>query len=68
MTKPKQLFRVCYERIMFLNKDILRMIEPGSSGSERLLTKRLNTTDGAVTLISVYAPIFSYTADKRHIL
>ena len=32
------------------------MVEPGSGGSERLLTLCLNTTKGPVTLISMYAP------------
>ena len=37
------------------------MTEPGSNGSERLLTLRLNTTAGPVTLISVYASTMSAT-------
>ena len=39
------------------------MVEPGSDGSERLLTLRLNSTTGPVTLISVYAPTLSATPD-----
>ena len=41
------------------------MIEPGSNGSERLLTIRLSTTAGPVTLVSGYAPTMSATADTR---
>ena len=41
------------------------MIEPGSNGSERLLTLRLNTTAGPVTLVSVYAPTMSATSDTK---
>ena len=43
----------------------LRMIEPGSNGSERLLTLRLNSTIGPVTLISVYAPTLPATPDTK---
>lgn len=38
---------------------LLKIVEPSSNGSPRLLTLRLNTTDGPVTLISVYAPTFA---------
>ena len=41
------------------------MIEPGSNGSERLLTLRLNTTAGALTLVNVYAPTMSATSDIK---
>ena len=41
------------------------MIEPGSNGSERLLTVLLNTTSGPVTLVSVYAPTMSATSDTK---
>ena len=44
---------------------LLRMVEPGSGGSERLLTFRLNSTKGPVTLISVYAPTLSATPDTK---
>ena len=44
---------------------LLNMIEPGSNGSERLLTLRLNTTAGPVTLVSVYAPTMSATSDIK---
>ena len=42
---------------------LLSMIEPGSVSSERLLTLRLNTKAGPVTLVSVYAPTLTYTPD-----
>ena len=41
------------------------MVEPGSGGSERLLTLHLNSTTGPVTLISVYAPTLSATPDTK---
>ena len=41
------------------------MIEPGSNGSERLITLRLNTTAGPVTLVSVYAPTMSTISDTK---
>ena len=42
-----------------VRNSLLRMVEPGSGGSERLLTLRLNSATGPVTLISVYAPTLS---------
>ena len=44
---------------------LLRMVEPGSGGSERLLTLRLHSTTGPVTLISVYASTLSATPDTK---
>ena len=44
---------------------LLRMVQPGSGSSERLLTLRLNSTTGPVTLISVYAPTLSATPDTK---
>ena len=41
------------------------MVEPGSGGSESLLTLRLNSTTGPVTLISVHAPTLSATPDTK---
>ena len=41
------------------------MVEPGSNGSERLLTLRLNTMAGPVTFISVYVPTLSATSDAK---
>ena len=41
------------------------MVEPGSNGSERLLTLLLNSTTGPVTLFSVYAPTLSTTPDTK---
>ena len=48
-----------------VKNNLVRMIEPGSYGSERLLTIRLNTTDGPVTIISVYAPTLNYQAEEK---
>ena len=48
-----------------VRNSLLSMIEPGSNGSERLLTLRLNTTAGPVTLVSVYAPTMSATSDIK---
>ena len=48
-----------------VSNSLLDMVEPGSNGSERLLTLRLNTTAGPVTLISVYAPTLSATPDTK---
>ena len=42
-----------------VRNSLLRMVEPGSGDSERLLTLHLNSTTGPVTLISVYAPTLS---------
>ena len=44
---------------------LLRMVEPGSGGSERFLTLRLDSTTGPVTLISVYAPTLSAAPDTK---
>ena len=44
---------------------LLRMVEPGSGGSELLLTLHLNSTTGPVILISVYAPTLSATPDTK---
>ena len=49
-----------------VRNSLLSMIEPGSNGSERLLTLRLNTTAGRVTLVSVYAPTMSATLDTKY--
>ena len=48
-----------------VRNSLLSMIEPGSNGSERLLTLRLNTTAGPVTHVSVYAPTMSATSDTK---
>ena len=48
-----------------VRNSLLSMSEPGSNGSERLLTLRLNTTAGPVTLVSVYAPTMSATSDTK---
>ena len=44
---------------------LMSMIEPGSVSSERLLTLRLNTNAGPVTLVSVYAPTLTSTPDAK---
>ena len=41
------------------------MVEPGNSGSERLLTLRLNITADPVNLVTVYAPTLSATPDIK---
>ena len=46
-----------------VRNNLLRMVEPGNVGSEDLLTLRLNSATGPVTLISVYAPTLSATPD-----
>ena len=48
-----------------VRNSLLRMVEPGSGGSERLPTLRLNSTTGPVTLISVYTPTLSATPDTK---
>ena len=44
-----------------VRNSLLRMVEPGSGCSERLLTLSLNSATGPVTQISVYAPTLSAT-------
>ena len=44
------------------------MVEPGSGGSENLLTLRLNPTTGPGTLISVYTPTLSAAPDTNDML
>ena len=48
-----------------VRNNLLRMVEPGSGGSERLLTLRLNSTTGPVTLNSEYAPTLSAKPDTN---
>ncbi|XP_063598208.1 uncharacterized protein LOC134774742 [Penaeus indicus] len=48
-----------------MRKSLLNTVEPGSNGSERLLTLLLNTTAGPVTLVSVYAPTLTATLDVK---
>ena len=54
-------YGVCFA----VRNSLLSMIEPGSNGSERLLTLRFDTTAGLVTLGSVYAPTMSATSDTK---
>ncbi|RLJ22852.1 hypothetical protein DJ030_00095 [bacterium endosymbiont of Escarpia laminata] len=44
---------------------LLGMIEPDGNGSERLLSLRLQTSDGPVNLISVYAPTLYSTPEAK---
>lgn len=46
-----------------VKNSLLSMVELGSNGSERLLTLHLNTTKGPITLVNVFAPTLSATAD-----
>ena len=48
-----------------MRNSLLRVVEPGSGGSKRLLTLHLNSTTGPVTLISEYAPTLSSTPDTK---
>jgi len=48
-----------------VKNSLLSMVEPGSNGSERLLTLRLNTTDGPITLVNAYSPTLSSTPDAK---
>ena len=48
-----------------VRNSLLRVVEPGGGGSERLLTLRLIFTIGPVILISVYAPTLSATSDTK---
>ena len=48
-----------------VKKSLLKMVEPGSNGSARILTLRLNTTEGPFTLVSVYAPTLAATQETK---
>ena len=48
-----------------VRNSLLSMIETGINGTERLLSLRLNTTAGPLTLVSVYAPTMSATSDTK---
>ncbi|XP_047480569.1 craniofacial development protein 2-like [Penaeus chinensis] len=48
-----------------VKNSLLKMIEPPTNGSERILTMRLNTTTCPVTLISVYAPTLMASSDTK---
>lgn len=41
------------------------MVELGKNGSERLLTLRLNTTTGPITLLSIYAQTLNATFETK---
>lgn len=44
---------------------LLEMVEPSDKGSERLLSLRLHTSAGPVTLISAYAPTLTSTPEAK---
>ena len=48
-----------------VKNSLLKMVEPPTDGSERILTLRLNTTTCPITLISVYAPTLMATPDVK---
>ena len=48
-----------------VRNSLLKMIDPPSNGSERILTIKLNTTTCLVTLISVYAPTLLASSDTK---
>ena len=48
-----------------VRNSLLSMIEPGSNGSERLLTLRFNTTAYLVTFFSVYAYVRNIGYKRR---
>ena len=48
-----------------VKNSLLKMVEPPTDGSERILTLRLNTTTCPITLISVYAPTLMDTPDAK---
>ena len=48
-----------------VRNSLLKMVEPGDKGSERLLTLRLQTSDGPVTLVSAYAPTLTSTPEAK---
>ena len=48
-----------------VKNSLLKMVEPPTDGSERILTLRLNTTSCPMTLISVYAPTMMATPDVK---
>ncbi|XP_048759630.2 thromboxane A2 receptor-like [Ostrea edulis] len=48
-----------------VKNNLLNMIESGRNGSGRLLTFRLNTAEGPITLVSAYAPTLSASSDTK---
>ena len=48
-----------------VKNSLLKMVEPGSNGSARLLTLRLNTTEGPLNLVSAYAPTLTATPEIK---
>ena len=48
-----------------VRNSLLSVVEPGDKGSERLLTLRLQTSDGPVTFVSAYAPTLTSTPEAK---
>ena len=48
-----------------IRNSLLGMIEPIADGTERLLSLRLNTSDGPATLISAYAPTLTSDPETK---
>lgn len=48
-----------------VKNSLLSTVEPDGEGSERLLTLRLNTTTGPITLVSVYAPTLTSPPETK---
>ena len=48
-----------------VKNSLLKMVEPGRNGSARLLTLRLNTTEGPLNLVSAYAPTLTATPETK---
>lgn len=44
---------------------LLKIVEPGEKGCERLLTLSLHTSDGQISLISAYAPTLTLTPEAK---
>ena len=44
---------------------LLKTVKPGDKGCERLLTLRLYTSDGPISLISAYAPTLASTPEAK---
>ena len=48
-----------------VRKSLLKMVEPGDKGCERLLTLRLYTSGGPISLISAYAPTLTSRPEAK---
>ena len=49
-----------------VKNSLLKMVEPCSNGSARLLTLRLNTTEGPFNLVCAYAPTLTATPETKN--